>query len=175
MMSGVGSPEGFEDWYRREHGRLLSALTVAAGDVDVAQDLVSEAFARALERWDRVSAMDSPSGWVRQVAVNLLRRRYRRAALERRLLARRPAMTLESPSQAIDPDLWVAVIALPPRQRAVLGLRIVLDLSQEDTAALLGIRPGTVSATLVEARRSLTRTLAVNGTPEDEATEVRHA
>lgn len=174
MMGGVGSPEAFEDWYRREHGRLLSALTVASGDADVAQDLVSEAFARALEHWDRVSTMDSPTGWVRQVAVNLLRRRYRRAALEHRLLGRRPARTMESPSQAVDPDLWVAVMALPPRQRAVLGLRIVLDLSQEDTAALLGIRPGTVSATLVEARRSLTRTLTPDGSPEHEVTEARH-
>lgn len=174
-MGAVGSPEGFEDWYRREHGRLVGALAVAAGDVDVAQDVVSEAFARALERWDRVSAMDSPSGWVRQVAVNLLRRRHRRAALERRLLGGRPARNTEAPSQTIDPDLWAAVIALPPRQRAVLGLRIVLDLSQEDTATLLGIRPGTVSATLVEARRSVTRALAPDGRPEDEATEVRHA
>lgn len=174
MMGRMDSPEEFEDWYRREHGPLVGALTVASGDVDVAQDLVSEAFARALERWDRVSRMDSPSGWVRQVAINLLRRRYRRAALEQRLLGRRRPSALASPSPTIDPDLWLAVMALPPRQRAVLGLRIVLDLSQEDTAALLGIRPGTVSATLVEARRSLLRALAPDGVPEDEVTEVRH-
>lgn len=173
-MGTVSSPEGFESWYRREHGRLVGALTVAAGDAQVAQDVVSEAFARALERWDRVSTMESPSGWVRQVAINLLRRGHRRAALERRLLGARADRNVEAPSQAVDPDLWSAVTALPPRQRAVLGLRIVLDLSQEDTAALLGIRPGTVSATLVEARRNVTRALSEPVPATEPATEVRH-
>lgn len=159
-MAGVGSVRDFEDWYRREHGRLLGAITVACGDADVAQDLVSEAFARALERWDRVSMMDSPTGWIREVAVNLVRRHHRRSALERRLLGRHPARALEPPSQAIDPDLWRAVVALPQRQRAVLGLRLVLDVSQADTARLLGIRPGTVSATLLKARRAVSHALS---------------
>ena len=174
MMGGVGSPEGFEDWYRREHGRLVSALTVAAGDADVAQDLVSEAFARALERWDRVSTMDSPTGWVRQVAVNLLRRRHRRAALERRLLGRAPDRTSECPSPTVDPDLWAAVMALPQQQRAVLGLRLVLDLSQAETARLLGIRPGTVSATLLAARRTVGVALSSDGSPGASYSEVDH-
>lgn len=169
-MAEVGADESFEAWYRKEHPALLAALTVATGNVDVAQDLVSEAFARALERWDRVSKMASPGGWVRQVAVNLLRRTYRRAALERRLLGRQWQATEETPIDSIDPDLWRAVIELPPRQRAVLALRSVLDLSQAETARLLGIRPGTVSATLVEARRkvmvALPREAAAPSTPE---------
>jgi RNA polymerase sigma-70 factor (ECF subfamily) len=155
-MAELGADESFEGWYRKEHPGLLAALTLATGNVEVAQDLVSEAFARALERWDRVSKMASPGGWVRQVAVNLLRRTHRRAALERRLLGRHRQPTAETPMEAMDPDLWRAVTDLPPRQRAVLALRSVLDLSQEETARLLGIRPGTVSATLVEARRKVT-------------------
>ena len=173
-MAGVGSPESFEDWYRREHGRLLGAVTVVSGDAEVAQDLVSEAFPRALERWDRVSTMDSPTGWVREVAINLHRRHHRRAALERRLLGRHPARTAEAPLMSIDPDVWDAVMALPQRQREVLGLRLVLDLSQEDTARLLGIRPGTVSATLVEARRAVTRALSGHEHPDESLSEVEH-
>lgn len=173
-MAGVGSAESFEDWYRREHGRLLGAITVASGDAELAQDLVSEAFARALERWDRVSMMDSPTGWVREVAINLLRRHHRRSTLERRLLGRHPARTPETPSLAIDPDVWKAVMALPQRQRAVLGLRLVLDLSQADTARLLGIRPGTVSATLLEARRTVTRALSGDESPATSKSEVDH-
>jgi RNA polymerase sigma-70 factor, ECF subfamily len=159
MMVAVRPEDGFESWYRREHPRLLAALTVATGSVDTAQDLVSEAFARALERWERVSAMDSPGGWVRQVAVNLVRRTERRAALERRLLGRAPLREMSPPADVIEPELWSAVLALPPRQRAVLGLRVVLDLSQEETARLLGIRPGTVSATLIDARRNVAHAL----------------
>ena len=151
---------GFERWYRAEHPRLLSAFTIATGDVEVARDLVDEAFARALARWDAVAAMDSPAGWVHVVATNLLRRRMRRADLERRVLGRRAAEpSPDPPSPALAPEVWAAVAALPPRQRAVVALRIVLDLSQDDTARLLGIRPGTVSAALVAARRSLAATL----------------
>jgi RNA polymerase sigma-70 factor (ECF subfamily) len=174
-MVGLGGDEGFESWYRAEHPRLLAALTVATGDVEVAQDLVSEAFARALERWERVSAMASPGGWVREVAVNLLRRMHRRAALERRLLGRQRPAHSQSPFESIDPELWKAVVSLPPRQRAVLGLRSVLDLSQADTARLLGIRPGTVSATLVEARRRIIVALDREAHPVPSAEEVSDA
>jgi RNA polymerase sigma-70 factor (ECF subfamily) len=160
-MMAVVDDTGFERWYRSEHPRLVSAFTVATGDVDVAQDLVAEAFARALARWDAVAAMESPTGWVHVVATNLLRRRMRRAELERRLLARRSAgPATDSPSPALAPEAWAALAALPPRQRAVVALRIVLDLSQDDTARLLGVRPGTVSAALVAARRSLAAVLA---------------
>ena len=168
-MGAVAAVDDFEGWYRAEHGRLVAALTVSSGSVEVAQDIVSEAFARALERWERVAAMESPTGWVRQVAVNLLRRRFCRAALEEQLLRRQPVRDAEPPALAMEPALWAAVLALPPRQRAVLGLRVVLDLSQEETAALLGIRPATVSAALGHARKNLERALA------DEGTEVPHA
>lgn len=158
-MAG-GADAEFERWYRAEHGRLVSSLAVAAGDVDLAHDVVSDAFAKAYERWERVQAMDSPAGWVRQVAFNGMRRRLRRAALERALLRRAgaagPAVTAPP---SLDPELWAAVRALPDRQRAVLGLRVVLDLPQEEVARLLGIRPGTVSATLVAARAALVRTM----------------
>src|SRR5262245_47817259 len=76
----------FEQWYRAEHPRLLAALVVACGDEHLAQDVTAEAFARALAAWRRVSVMDEPSGWTYRVAINVLRRRARRAATEARLL-----------------------------------------------------------------------------------------
>jgi DNA-directed RNA polymerase specialized sigma24 family protein len=60
---------------------------------------------------------------------------------------------------AAHPELWEAVNQLPRRQREVLALRVVLDLSQEQVAELLGIRPGTVSATLAAARARLVKVL----------------
>lgn len=159
-MAAVGEDDdGFERWYRAEHPRLLAACTVATGDVAAAQDLAAEAFARALERWDRVGAMDSPTGWVHVVAANLLRRRLRRAAVEQRVLGRVARPDLEVPSTALEPEVWAAVAALAPRQRAIVALRVVLDVSQDETARLLGIRPGTVSAALVAARRNLAAAL----------------
>lgn len=154
-VDGGDEDAAFERWYRAEHARLVTSLTIMAGSVDLAHDAVADAFAKAYERWARVGGMESPTGWVRQVAVNGLRRRMRRAALERTLLRRSEAVA----PATIDPDLWAAVRALPERQRAVVGLRVVLDLSQAEVARLLGIRPGTVSATLVAARHNLERIL----------------
>jgi RNA polymerase sigma-70 factor (ECF subfamily) len=157
-MAWSGGDGEFERWYHAEHGRLVSSLAVMAGSVDLAHDAVADAFAKAYERWERVSGMESPTGWVRQVAVNGLRRRLRRAAVEQALLRRTPPPEAGA-APTFDPDLWAAVRALPDRQRAVLALRIVLDVSQDDVAHLLGIRPGTVSATLVAARHNLERLL----------------
>ena len=76
----------FEDWYVLERPRVLAAVALWCGIVDVAADATDEAFVRALERWPRVQTMASPTGWVIQVAFNVARRRTRRAALEARLL-----------------------------------------------------------------------------------------
>ena len=93
---------GFETWYRAEHPRVLAALSVVARDPDLAQEVAAEAFARALQRWERVGEMDSPGGWTYRVALNVLRRRARRAALERRLLSRvaPPRRSLSPPTRS---------------------------------------------------------------------------
>ncbi|MBA2497403.1 MAG: hypothetical protein H0V33_09980 [Acidimicrobiia bacterium] len=70
----------FEPWYRAEHPRLVVSLALACGRMDLAAEAVDEAFVRALERWDRVSAMASPTGWTYRVALNCLRRRERSCA-----------------------------------------------------------------------------------------------
>lgn len=53
-------PEVFEVWYLREHPRLISAMTAISRDSDLAVDATDEAFARASERWARVSRMEAP-------------------------------------------------------------------------------------------------------------------
>ena len=146
----------FDGWYRAEHARVLAMLTVVAGDADLAREATAEAFTRALERWDRVGAMDSPSAWTYRVGVNLLRRRVRRAAFERRLLQDAPA---PAPPPAVESELWEAVRALPVRQRTAVALRYVCDLPQDEIAAVMGVALGTVSATLTAARRRLAATL----------------
>ena len=142
----------FDGWYRAEHPRVLGLLTVVAGDPDVAREATAEAFVRALERWDRVSTMDSPAAWTYRVGVNLVRRRFRRAAFEKRVLTGEQA---PAPPPAIESELWDAVRALPVRQRTAVALRYVCDLSQEEIAAVMHVAAGTVSATLAAARRRL--------------------
>jgi RNA polymerase sigma-70 factor (ECF subfamily) len=160
----------FDAWYRREHPRVLGALTVVAGSPDVAADATAEAFVRAYERWDRVRLMASPGGWLYRVALNVVRRRARRLKLERELLRR--GRSLDAAPVALDPDLWAAVRALPRRQRTAVALRYVLDLPEAEIAALMGVTRGAVSATLTTARRTLADRLTT-GVPSLE--EIPHA
>ena len=154
----------FDRWYRVQHPRVLGLLTVVAGDADVAREVTAEAFVRALERWDRVAAMDAPAAWTYRVAVNLLRRRMRRAAFESRLAPEEPA---PRPPPAIESELWDAVRSLPVRQRTAVALRYVCDLSQEEIAAVMNVATGTVSATLSAARRRLAAELRPLEVPVD--------
>jgi RNA polymerase sigma-70 factor (ECF subfamily) len=145
---------GFEEWYRQEHDALVRSLLVIAGDREVAGDAVAEAFSRALARWDHVRSLGNPTGWVYRVALNHLRRRGRRAALEARLLRRHPAATMTAPAEVV-PELWAAISRLPLRQREAIALRYVGDRSEREVAEAMGIAEGTASATLAAARRRL--------------------
>ena len=81
----------FEDWYRSEYRNILHSLVLITGNGEVAVEAASEACARALERWERVSVMASPSGWTYTVGLNVARRALRRARIEA-ILLRRPAV-----------------------------------------------------------------------------------
>jgi RNA polymerase sigma factor (sigma-70 family) len=155
-VSPVGNTDpaavSFDAWYRREHPRLVATLLLVTGDVGLAADSVDEAFARALERWDRVGAMTSPTGWTFRVARNVSRRSLRRSALERRLLARAaPPADVPAPAG----EVWRIVSGLPLRQREVVVLRHVADLPEAEIAAALGITRSTVSSTLRDAHARL--------------------
>ena len=64
----------FSTWYSREHTRVLAALVLVAGDLELARDAVDEAFCRALARWGQVGQLASSTGWV---YVEELRHRVR--------------------------------------------------------------------------------------------------
>jgi RNA polymerase sigma factor (sigma-70 family) len=156
----LGEEGGFEEWYQDQHRRLLGAMVLAAGDVDVAREVTDEAFARALERWPRVRGMKSPSGWTYATALNALRRRIRRQAFERRLLARRTVTEASTPSPELGFEVWDAVRSLAPRERTAIALRYVSGLRESDIADVLGVAPGTVARTLHDARQRLAERLA---------------
>jgi RNA polymerase sigma-70 factor (ECF subfamily) len=141
---------GFEAWYLREHPKVVAALTWVAGDPHVAADATDEAFARAYANWRKVERMASPGGWVYRVALNVVRRRMRRAAFEQR--------TLEPPTevaQVVDHEIWTVVQQLPERQRVAVVLRYLLDLPEQEVAMAMGISRGTVASALAAARQRL--------------------
>lgn len=146
----------FEEWYAAQHAPVLASMVLVAGCLHEAREATDEAFARAYERWERVRRMDSAGGWTYKVALNVLRRRTRRQAIERRLLVhRRPVLEVPPPAG----EAWQVVAELPRRQRTAVVLRYVADLTEPEIARAMGVTRGTVSSALVAARRSLAAAL----------------
>lgn len=128
-------------------------LRIAVGDAARAEEAAQEAFARAWARWRRVRAMDRPVAWVYVVALNVERKRWRRAS---ELLVEPFEVACDPTEQAArDFDLRAAVKRLPERQRAAIALRYLADLPVADLARAMGCADGTVKATVHQALRSL--------------------
>ena len=145
--------DSFDDWFGQEYRRVLSSvIIVCAGDVTRAEDATNEAFLDALQRWERVSIMESPRSWVTTVAINKAKRSW---------LRRRRYVELVNEHDAVDhvgndnAEIWDAVRRLSVKQRTAIVLRYLDDLSQAQIADALGVAPGTVSATLTQARKKL--------------------
>ena len=160
-------------------GRLTGSLTLYLGDRLAAEELAQETLVRVVERWSTVSTMDAAEAWTYRVAFNLARSRFRRRAAERRAQARwaergaAPASELPDVASAL--AVRAAVLALPERQRAVLVARFYADLSVAQTAAALGIAPGTVKAHTHRAVQALRARGLIAETDTDTDTEVDDA
>lgn len=158
------APTDFGEFYLATYGRTLALITALIGDRSEAEDVTSEAFARALARWNRLRGYDLPEAWVRRVALRLAtdsgRRRQRAHRVGVRLSAQRPDRQA-GPDDAIGfSDLGQALRRLPFAQREVLVLYYLADLSVEQIAADRGLSTGTVKTRLVAGRRRLERELA---------------
>jgi RNA polymerase sigma-70 factor (ECF subfamily) len=151
-------PPDFAAWYAAELPRTCRALILAVGDPGLAEEAAAEAFARALNAWDAVSRMERPAAWVHTVALNEVRRTWRRARLERRYVQRLCEEHEEAPA-APDDALWHAVAALPPRTRTAVALRYIADLTEPQVAEAMNISRGTVASTLSTARQRLAAVL----------------
>lgn len=71
----------FETFYQAEARTLFRRLWLVTGNHAEAEELMQDAFLRVWERWDRVGGMDDPLGYLYRTAMNLFRKRYRRAML----------------------------------------------------------------------------------------------
>jgi len=168
---GVRANEDFSSFYHETRDRCLRAVYTSTGDVHRAEDLVAEAYARALSRWPRVSRHPAPAAWIVRTALNLhvswWRRRRREYAIGlpegavEQLIASAGASRgyypgVGWPGESLpDPVLVAALRSLPRRQREVVGLRVLLDLDTATTARQLGIAQGTVKAQLSRALATL--------------------
>ena len=149
--------------FDRHHRRLHRLGLRLLGDAEEARDLVQETFLRAARAFADVPAEEpAAEAWLVRVAVNLCRDRYRRRLVRRQHAAAMPREV--AASDELGPRLarWTvqaALLALPPRRRAVVVLHEIEGRSAAEVAALLGCRPVTVRWHLALARRELARLL----------------
>jgi RNA polymerase sigma-70 factor (sigma-E family) len=137
--------------FEAHYGDLVRLATLLTRGQDTAEDLVQEAFVRAARRLEDLPE-DEARPYLLTTVVNLWRNRLRRLSLEsRRGLSPTPA---PGPSLEERDALWQAIIKLPARQRACLVLRYYEDLTEAETATVLGRSIGTVKS---QTSRALAR------------------
>lgn len=157
--AAVAAPMTFEAMYLANFNRLVMQLYAYTADMAQAQDLVQEAFARAVPRWSRLCEYDDPVAWVRRVAWNLATSRWRQL---RRFNAF-ARQYREEPVAEPSPDrvaINAALAELPPRQRKVVIMYYLADMPVAEIASHERLAEGTVKSWLYRARAVLAARLA---------------
>ena len=154
--------ESFVEFVSARWARLYRTACVLTLDPVAAEDVLQVAMEKTYLHWHRVRRMDDPAAYVRKVIVNVAisarQRPWRRVESPRGVLPERPLPGPES-GVADHAALWPLVCALPKRQRAVVVLRYYEDLTELETAEVLGCSVGTVKSQAHDAIRALRRGL----------------
>lgn len=148
--------------YHACYRRLVTQVYAFTTDLTEAQDVVQEAFTRALARPGTLTSLDNPEAWLRTVAINVVRRRWRRRRLLDTILRRdRPLVEVAAPPPGPErPDVHAALARIPAGYRQVITLHYFADLPVDEIAELLDLPTGTVKSRLHRGRAALGELLA---------------
>jgi RNA polymerase sigma-70 factor (ECF subfamily) len=158
-----GSALVFDAFYHAHFRSVTTQLCAYTGDLGQAQDLAQEAFCRALARWDRLVRYDDPVAWVRRVAWNLARSRWRRLRTARNHLLRQ--RHVEAQVAGPTPDrvaIDSALATLPANHRRAVVLHYLADMSVAQIAVQEGVAEGTIKSWLHRGRTALATLLDEN-------------
>lgn len=153
--------QALTELYHASFRRLVTQLYAFTTDLTEAQDVVQEAFARALARRHGLADVDNPEAWLRTVAINVVRRRWRRRQLFDTIMLRdRPTQELVSSAPTPErTDVRDALAELPKGYREVIVLHYFADLPVDEIAEILGVAAGTVKSRLSRGRAALAQRL----------------
>jgi RNA polymerase sigma-70 factor (ECF subfamily) len=146
--------------YDASYRRLVVQMLAVCGDQETAEEAVQEAFVKAIGHSARFAALDNPEAWLRTVAVNHLRNRWRRSKLWSALVPK--LVTTAATSAVVSPDHVAIVEAmrqLPDELREVVALHHIGDLPVAEVARALAVPEGTVKTRLVRGRAQLAELL----------------
>ena len=148
----------FDEFCSTNWPTLVRAMWLICGDAERSEEVVQEAFVRALRRWKRVSRLESPVGWVRHVALNQLRSAWRRD----RVFERRKHLAAAHSWSEFDEGvvLRLALDGLSRDDRAIVVARYYLDLPTAQIASDFGLSEVATRARISRALRRLGALLA---------------
>ena len=155
----------FADFFEASWVPCLRAVMAVAGDSQLAEDQVAEAFARAFASWRKVSRHPAPRAWVVRTALNTGVSWWRRRSRELPL-GGHDVMVPDDPGEGGDAAVLTALRRLPGRQREVIVLRVLLDLDVGTIARELGIAPATVRVHLARGVAALRHQFVPDTTTE---------
>ena len=139
VKPGRGSLAELYDEHSASAFRLAYLLT---GDADLAEDLVQDAFVTLIGRFADLRRPGSFDAYLRRTIVNLSYGVFRRRRIERAYLERARGLEMRATDRGPDvegrEELWTQLQRIAPRQRAALVLRYYDDLSEQQTADVLG-------------------------------------
>lgn len=140
-MLPESSTDDLASLHRRHYADLVRVAAVLVDHTERAEEIVQDAFAKVLDRWAR---LDQPGGYLRTAVVNGARSELRKREVRRRVgLQRRPE------DRPVERDyLLDALDKLPPKRKTALVLRYYADMSEQQIAEAMGVRPGTVKSML---------------------------
>jgi RNA polymerase sigma-70 factor (sigma-E family) len=157
--------ERFEDFVALRLPALYRFALTLTGSPHDAEDLVQEALVRTGLAWRRVRRKDAPESYVRMTMTRLMVNRWRRKWREDPVADVPDRATVDPALDRIADRSYLdsAVRDLPPRMRAVLVLRYLEGLTDEEVAAALGCTVGTVKSQASRGLAKLRPSLATQG------------
>jgi RNA polymerase sigma-70 factor (sigma-E family) len=139
---------GFSELVAARSPALLRTAFLVVGDHQLAQDLLQESLVKAYVAWPRLRDVTKAEAYVRRTIVTTAISWRRRRSFHERPVDDPPSTWGTDPTEelAFHDLVWQQVSSLPPRQRAALVLRYYEDLTETQTAEVLGCSVGTVKS-----------------------------
>jgi RNA polymerase sigma-70 factor (ECF subfamily) len=168
-----GDLDAYAELVRAHQSTALRVAILVLGDVSEAEDVTQEAFIKAHRNLHRFLADRPFQPWLLAIVRNEARNRRRAAGRRGRLelqVANDPVSRNAAPSPETEvlaheqrTHLLRTLDRLPDRYRIVLGCRYLLEMSEADTATVLGVAPGTVKSRTARGLSRLRQLLAAEG------------
>ncbi len=145
--AGPGPAGRLEELYRAHAPEAIRLAYLLTGDRGLAEDLTQDAFVKLLGHFQDLRNRDAFWWYLRKTLVNLSRSHFRRRQVERAYLGRqRRPQAVAGPDVGERERIRNALLKLRPEQRAAVVLRYYEDMSEADTAEILGRPLGTVKS-----------------------------